>query len=360
MPDTRQKTLFEVRDYDRKFYGENICDFLPERIIDMHTHVWRNRDKAAVRQAPVRSVTWPRRVAEENPVEDLMETYRLMFPDKKVLPLLFTSATRDDDLDVMNAYVREAAGKINAPALLYAAPWWSAEELERKIRDGGFFGIKVYLNLSEPYIPADEIRIFDFLPPHQLAVMNRLHLLVMLHIPRKARLKDPVNLAQILEIEEKYPDLKLILAHVGRAYCPEDIGDAFSVLGRTRNLVFDISANCCQGTFEKLIEAVGPKRILFGSDLPILRMRSKRICENGIYVNLVPRGLYGDVSGDKNMREVDGAETDQYTFFMYEEIEAFRQAALKTGLTRKDIEGIFYGNAVRLLEAVGYNLRTQA
>lgn len=38
----------------------------------------------------------------------------------------------------------------------------------------------------------------------------------MLHIPRDGRLKDPVNLAQMMEIEEKYPKVKLIIAHVGR------------------------------------------------------------------------------------------------------------------------------------------------
>ena len=42
--------------------------------------------------------------------------------------------------------------------------------------------------------------------------------------------------------------------------------------------------------------------------MPILRMRARRICENGIYVNLVPKGLYGDVSGDIHMREVDDAQ----------------------------------------------------
>jgi len=54
-------------------------------------------------------------------------------------------------------------------------------------------------------------------------------------------------------------------------------------------MMFDFSANTNQWVFEQLIKAVGPKRILFGSDLPILRIRAKRICENGTYVNLVPK-----------------------------------------------------------------------
>ena len=76
-----------------------------------------------------------------------------------------------------------------------------------------------------------------------------------------------MNLTQIVEIEKNYPNVKLIIAHVGRAYCPEDVGDAFEVLAESRKMLFDISANTSAENFERLIRAVGPRRILFGSDL---------------------------------------------------------------------------------------------
>ena len=34
-----QMPLFEVKDIDRKIYEEELRDFLPERMIDIHTHV---------------------------------------------------------------------------------------------------------------------------------------------------------------------------------------------------------------------------------------------------------------------------------------------------------------------------------
>ena len=169
-------------------------------------------------------------------------------------------------------------------------------------------------------------------------------------IPTHGRLKDPVNLAQMLEIEERYPNIKLIIAHVGRAYCHEDVGNAFEVLSKTKKMMFDFSANTNAAVFEQLIYAIGPKRILFGSDLPIARMRMRRVCENGIYINIVPKGLYGDVSGDKNMREVEGSEAAQLSFFMYEQIDAFRRAAKATGLTADDIKDIFYNNGMSLIK----------
>ena len=143
-------------------------------------------------------------------------------------------------------------------------------------------------------------------------------------------------------------------AHVGRAYCDHDVGNAFDVLAESKRMYFDICANTNQSGFEGLIQCVGPKRILFGSDMPILRMRMRRITEGDHYVNLVPRGLYGDVSDDPNMGEVDGAEADRLTFFLYEELDAFRRAAEACRLAAEDVEDVFHNNARRILdEAAG-------
>jgi len=341
--------LFEMKQVDKDFYKNNLQGFLPENMIDIHTHVWLDQFKIRGNNAPVRAVLWPSMVARDNSVEDLQETYRLMFPDKKVTPLLFGQPSQDYDIHKCNAYVAEQAKKHDLPSLFLSSPDMSAEEFEKGIEDGNFLGCKVYLNYSPNYIPENEIRIFDFLPHHHLEVLNRRGWVVMLHIPRPGRLKDPVNLFQMLEIEQKYPALKLIIAHVGRAYCNEDLGDSMEMLSKTKNMMFDFCANTNSYVFSKLIEAVGPKRIMFGSDLPILRMRTKRICENEKYINLVPKGLYGDVSTDSHMREVSDEEAKCLTFFMYEEIEAFRQAARVTGLKKSDIEDVFCNNAARLL-----------
>ena len=174
--------------------------------------------------------------------------------------------------------------------------------------------------------------------------------IVMLHIPRALRLRDPINLAQMMEIEERYPRAKVIIAHIGRAYAPEDIGNAFDVLKNTKNMKFDFTANVLTEAMVKCIEAVGTKRLMFGSDMPITKMRMYRIVENGKYINVVPRGAYGDVSNDSHMRETD--ETD-VTTFMYEEMRAIKRAASELALSKDDIENIMYKNASELF---GYTL----
>jgi predicted TIM-barrel fold metal-dependent hydrolase len=346
----RRKKLFEIKPGDSSHYEEKIRDFLPERIIDMHAHVYLSRFQAQKKAGPERNVSWPSRVASQNPAEDLKETYRLLLPGKKVTPVLFSSLSdRADDFDAANAYTAKAATSLKGHAFLFVRPDWSADELESRLDEAPFKGIKVYLSLSDPKIKTQNITIFDFLPQEHLRVADKQGLIIILHIPRSGRLKDPVNIKQLLEIDVKYPGAKAVIAHTGRAYCNEDIGDSLEVLSKSRNLLFDTSANTNAWVFARLMEAAGPKRILFGSDLPITRMRMRRITENGRYINLVPRGLYGDVSGDPNMRDVSSPESDGFTFFLYEEIAAVLSAARETGLTKQDIEAIFYGNAKRIL-----------
>ena len=223
------------------------------------------------------------------------------------------------------------------------------DQLEEEVKRGHFLGLKPYLTNCPPYLPSSEIRIFDFLPPEHLEVADRNGWIVMLHIPRSKRLCDPVNLAQIMEIEEKYKNLKLIVAHIGRAYAKEDIGNAFDLLKNTKNLVFDFTANVCDDAIRACIEAVGTRRLLFGSDLPIAYMRMYRIVENGVYYNVVPRGLYGDVSGEAHMRETDEKDV---TLMIYEQILAFKRCAAELKLTEGQVEDVMFRNAKRLIESV--------
>lgn len=338
--------ILSVKPIDRDYYNAIIKNFIPDTIIDDHAHVYLKGFR--ISREIQRNATWPDRIAEDCSVEDLQATYRLLFPGKKVIPVIFGQPQVSYDLNRCNDYVEKVSRQYRYPALMLTHPEMAASALEAAIVKGGFHGSKVYLNYAPSYISDPEIRIFDFLPHHQLAVLNRHGWVVMLHLPRPGRLRDNVNLVQLLEIEEKYPQVKLIVAHVGRAYADDDVGDAFSRLSRTKNMVFDLSANVNGSVFAKLIDAVGPGRILYGTDLPVLRLRGARMVENGVYYNLVPKGLYANVAGEAHMRELEGAAAERLTFMIYEQIAAFKSAAENRGLSRQDIEDVFFNNAARL------------
>lgn len=341
--------LFEVTAYDKKIWEEELKDFLPDKIFDIHTHVWLNKfldNKPEPAGYVKRTVTWPSLVARENPIEDLQETYRLMFPGKDVKAMMFTTRK---PWDKNNDYVSECSQKSGWPALYFSDPAESAEELEAHIRNGHFLGVKSYLSRSPMYLPEAEIRIFDFFPKNHLEVLNRIGGIAMLHIPRHGRLKDPVNIAQILELKREFPKVRLIVAHIGRAYTEFDVGDAFDSLDQAPDLMYDFCANCCEYAITEVLRHAGPKHVMFGTDMPILRMRTHRIEENNTYINLVPPGLYGDPSQDPHLREVTAEEAEKITFFAYEELLAFKRAAKTLNLSRQDIEDIMYNNAYNLV-----------
>ena len=343
--------LFEVTANDMRVYEEELKDFLPEKIIDIHTHIWDNRNnevgKSNLPGVASRYVKWPQLVAPENTFENLQETYELMFPGKDVKALMFSTRANHEK---NNAYVSKVCRESGWPGLYYSDPKESGEELERHIREGGFLGVKSLMGRAPAYLPANEIRIFDYFPKHHLEVMDKMGAIAMLHIPRNGRLKDPVNLAQIAEIKTEFPNLRLIIAHIGRAYVKEDIGNAFDTLDQFPDLMYDFCANCCEYAITEALKHAGPKHLMFGTDFPILRMRTHRIEENGTYINLVPPGLYGDPSQDPHLREVSPEEAEKITFFAYEELLAFKRAAEKLGLSRQDVEDVMYNNAANLIE----------
>jgi len=333
-----------INEYDRDVYENELKDFLPETFIDLHTHIWKNT--FTPQGDSNGGATWTHLVADEMTSEDLIDAYRQLFPANHVIPLVFGGV--DHSVSECNDYVREEARKYGFPTLLRTDYSMTPDQLETEVKKNGCLGLKPYLTNCPPYVPPKELRIFDFLPHEHLEVADKNGWIVMLHIARDKRLRDPMNVAHLMEIEKKYPNVKLVVAHIGRAYSKQDIGDAFEVLRHTENMMFDFTANLCDDAIRACIEAVGTKRLMFGSDLPISIMRMYRITdETGFYKNVVPRGLYGDVSGDAHMMESD---EKNITLMIYEQLRAFKRVANEMRLTDTQIEEIMYLNSKKLLQ----------
>ena len=342
-------SLLRVTPYDTEVYQEQLKDFLPDTFVDCHTHIWLEEQNHFGEDSANRSCAWPNMVARDNSVEDLNETNRLLFPDKKVISVLYGQPMVTIDLKKNNAYVAQSAEKYGFPALYISHPSQSAESVERAVLANPCFkGLKVYLQFAPGYIPANEIRIYDFLPHAHLALADRYGWVVQIHIARPRRLADPVNYVQLLEIEQKYPNIKLIVAHLGRAYAHGDLGDALGYLKDSQKTIWDFTANTNQHVMERVLELYGPERFIYGTDFPIFRMKARRTVEKGFYINEIPRGSLGDVSADPHMREIDYPEADAITFFIYEEILSCKRACQRLGLGKDEVQKIFYGNSARI------------
>ena len=342
--------LLDVNSYDQQYYNTVLKPFLPRKFIDCHAHIWLTEFHRAggLREG---SQNWPRLVAKDNSIEDLNETNRLLFPDNEVISVVYGDPIVTIDRERNNRYVAEKAHENHFPALYLSHPEQSAEELEQAVlADPVFKGIKVYLQFAPAYIPADEIRIYDFLPKEHLEVANKHKWVVQLHIARSGRLADPVNYCQLLEIEQNYPDLQLLVAHLGRAYANEDVGSALEYLKHTEKTVWDFTANTNDWVIEQVLRYFGSERLIYGTDFPIFRMRARRVVENGVYINEIPEGLFPQESirSDPHIREIPYPEANKITFFIYEEMNACRMACQRLGLGKQDVENIFYANSAKI------------
>lgn len=333
---------FKRNDYDKKIYEEELFDFLPEKIVDTHTHVFLPEHRKAKPKEVKNS--WTNYVYDECSIEDLKQTYLDLFPGKKTIPVIF--GTPSGHVPESNVYISKVAKENNYPALFMNRYGDSAEFIEESVIKGGFQGLKPYLNSCNPLVKGSDAEIFDFLPEEHLKVCDKHAWKVVLHISKDDRIKNPTNVKQLLEIEQKYPNVKLIVAHIGRAYSPEDLGDSLETLAKnTKNMMFDFSANTYSYAIEKCIDLMGSKRVMFGTDMPITKMRMYRISENGVYKNVVPRGMYGDVSDDIHMKETD---EQNVTNFAYEILRALKVAAKNLSLSKEDIDNVMWKNATEL------------
>lgn len=336
---------YQMSDYDKKVYQEELQEFLPETIVDSHVHICTEEHLCDYQKDG--ATKWIYRVGVTCPIEDLQSTYSTLFKDKRVIPVLLGNVS--GKIKESNLYTEEVMKKNGLPGLFCTAYDMSAEYLEEHVLNR-FDGLKPYCNNCRPEVNGADADIYDFMPEEHFKFADKYGLKVVLHISKRDRLKNPDNVKRLLEIEQKYPNAKVIVAHVGRAYSPEDLGDALEILGKnTKNMLFDFSANVQDVAIRKCIEAVGTKRVIFGTDMPVTKMKMYRISEKGNYINVVPRGLYGDVSDDAHMRESD---EKNITNFVYEIIRSFKRVAGDLTLTKADVEDIMCSNAVKL-----YNIK---
>lgn len=76
--------------FDQQVYEEQLAEFLPDKMIDAHVHLWK-KSMSRIRPEERKGCdSWSIRVAADCPMEDLLLSYEQMFPGKRVKPVLMT------------------------------------------------------------------------------------------------------------------------------------------------------------------------------------------------------------------------------------------------------------------------------
>jgi predicted TIM-barrel fold metal-dependent hydrolase len=337
----------DYTDVDRAFYEAHLAGFLPAKLLDAHVHVFRQQDAPFPDEETMRT-NWAASVsAEEFTVEDVEAEYRKLFPRSEVSRLQFGQVRRDCDIEAMNRYCAESADGERVWAHAVLDPLWSPEKLHEVLTGGRFAGVKPYWSLV-PGKAEKDVPLEEMLPPQHIEVLDELGLAVTLHVPGPERIRDLQTRRLLREWPSRYPNVTFIIAHLGRAYCIPFAEGVFEELADVGGLLFDCSANLNADVFERAFRVIGPRRILWGTDFPVLnRLRGYRVHEGETYHNVVS----GDYPWNRDRRpaEVEAG----YTYLIYESLRTMRQGAQRAGLTSADLQDIFYWNAYRVLTGRG-------
>jgi len=330
-----------LREADREIFEHEFQEFLPETLFDSHVHIWLEAFLPQMNQAVNPSLP---RVVKEWTVEELEAFYREVFPGKEVFFLLFGMPDKGVDLKANNDYVASFIDGEKRFGLLLTSPIMPLDEIRRSVEEQKFCGYKPYWTLV-PGKEQNEVTIFDMVREDQWVYANERGLVVVLHIPRKMRLRDPLNFEQLRSILAGFPKAKLVLAHGGRSYCLEHLEEHIvNSLRKFPNLFWDVSAIQNESVLEFLFRRIAPERIIFGSDMPIALARGRMVCVNAQNVFVTEEAFPWSFSNP--------ALGYRFTFMLYESIRSVKRACQRVRWSSKEVERIFYSNAYTLVKDV--------
>jgi len=343
--------VWNYTEVDRAFWLEHLEDWVPQRLLDAHTHIANPAHRLVPMSDTMRRQYWVNELFEPIDAPTAERCYRTVFPRRELSCVAFGMPDLDFDLDAGNAYLQAECPPRGWRSLAVAKPDWTAAKVASLLDAPGVIGVKPYYSLislnRETRDAHLEASIFDFLPHHILEVVNDRQAWVTLHVPKAARLGHPDNLREIRELRRRYPHIILVIAHLGRCYTEPHALEALPQLADDPGVYLDTSAVLNPASHRVALQHFGPRRVLYGSDNPIFYMRGRREYRDRTYVNRTSHPFY--FNQDREPPEVEA----RYTLFMYEDMFAIRQACETLGISdRKEIAAIFHDNAADLIGSI--------
>lgn len=332
---------------DLRFYSKYLQDRLPEHIIDAHIHINLAEHVSGVTNESIKD-DWALQCGYVMPIEKARETSRILFPGRITDLLALPFPLDQADMKANNDYlIRQFTGSSGGHALMSVRPQWDLEYIERTLLEGDFSGFKPYVSFAQG-IPAESIRIFDYMPHSHFEIADRHHKAVLIHLPRAGRLADPDNIRDICTIVERYPNIRLVLAHLGRCFNLCFFEDGIRMLGdAASHIYFDTAAVINPEVYRAAFQLLRPEQILFGTDQPILLWHGRREWTDKTYINLCRE----DFPWNKHQYP---EKEHEYTLFIYEQLKAILDAVDDMGGTMAMKNRIFSENAISVYQLNRY------
>ena len=329
-------SVWQFTDADRDFLARYITPHLPDRIFDAHAHLFAHAH-------------FPDGVPpgyDKTPPVLGLDAYRTymewLHPGGRTQGGLFFGLAFQGDRVGNNAFVAaevaNAAPAFAARGQMLIAPSMDADYVRAEVQRHGFVGLKPYHVMAQVDGPTFDAPIEAYLIEEHVQVADELGLTVTLHMVRARALADPVNQATIRRYCERYPNLRLILAHAARGFNPWHTIEGIAALRDLPNVWCDTSAVTEAGAFEAIVDVLGCDRLLYGTDFHVSHLHGRCVALGDSF-----HWLYAD---EMNLDEKHAAL--QPVLIGLESLRSLFLALHRLRLTDRQIENIFFGNAAAL------------
>ncbi len=250
----------------------------PGDVIDAHVHLFslpllmemaeRPETPKRFKQA-LKEGKWGRRQSETLPdmtAEEIAPWYVERLSAANVAKALIVSVLPDSKY--MRDFIRAANGHVHALCNVDPRDPSSADLLEREMA-AGFRGVKLY-PVNRCYQLSDPACRPFFEKANELGANMIIHYGVTVDPTGDLNFADPLDLSPVAR---DFPDLKFVIAHFGAGWLDEVLRLAY----QCKNVCVDTSGTnnwmdyyvpkmTLSEVFERAIMALGPERVLFGTD----------------------------------------------------------------------------------------------
>lgn len=328
---------WQLRDEDRECFARELDDFVPEKVFDIHAHLWRQNHFES--HLPDFAAAGPEAVT--------LETYRehiaWILPGREVHGLFFSfPSTSPNATEPPNEWVAHEIRKDGKSAgQFYVRPDDDPDRVESEMKRLGLRGFKPFCCFAKRP-DKQNAEIPEYMPEWIPQLAHRHGWTITLHMQRARSLADPSNAYWINHYCQKYPDMRLILDHCARGFNPYHLLEGLKCVDPAANLYVDTSVICNPLAIWACLEHFGTDHVLYGSDFYCSHLRGTNLPVGDSFLWLgenmdiwdscaypaVGRGPL--LIGLENLRAIKAV---------------FRMRTLKDS----QIEGFFWANAAQLL-----------
>ena len=327
-------------DYDRELAKE-LQGFLPDMLFDMHAHPYFKE------QLDVVTVPILEELPPNGGIEGWKESIGLQVGKNRLKGGLFFGLPIFKEEEVLermregNRFVQkevEEASDIHRKALMMISSLMEPSEVENLLKSPLVAGFKPYINLS-PGCSFETANIPDYLPEWALELAEQKELVITLHMAKPKALNDSDNQREIKRICRTYPHLKLVLAHCACAFNMYSAIEGIRGLPLFDNLWFDTAVVCEGPSMIEVIRKYGADRVMWGTDYPVSVRKGKIITLGDMHFSVQSNTVVpGKVSSCCNQALIG-----------MEQLRAMKYAIRECNLKDREIEDLFYHNAMKLL-----------